>query len=119
MTKTCTVCHKTLPLSFFYKERHGIGGVKGKCKPCYEVVKKAYKDKSRRMGICITCAKPAIPGRANCVKHNQAVLEQRQMQMQKRRDEDRCVTCGIPLHYQMDKGFRSCLNCREYNKGAI
>ena len=117
--KTCTSCHTTLPFSRFYKERKGADGVKGKCKPCTDVIKRDYKEKSKRMGICITCAEPSIPGRINCVKHTQSVNLQRQRQMQKRRDENRCVTCSIPLHYQMDKGFRSCLSCREYNKGVL
>ena len=114
MTKTCTSCKTTLPLSSFYKERLGAYGVKGKCKPCCDVVKKAYKEKSKRMGLCITCTEPSIPGRINCYKHNQEVLRQRDKQRQKRKDEGRCATCGIPLHYQMDKGFINCLSCREY-----
>lgn len=111
--KTCTSCHTEKPLTFFHKERLGVGGVKGKCKICTAAVCDAYREKSKRIGVCITCTEPAIPGRVNCIKHAQTVNVISQKQKLKRKDENRCITCGIPLHYQMDKGFKTCLNCRE------
>ena len=33
---------------------------------------------------------------------------------QKRRDEGRCLTCGIPLRPDCDSGHVKCLNCREH-----
>ena len=46
--KTCNWCHKTKPITEYYKNSKGIDGVSGHCKQCHKEYYKAYyqqKDK--------------------------------------------------------------------------
>jgi len=46
--KTCRTCNTIKPLSGFYKQtKRGGSGVRGSCKECANVVKKAYREKNR------------------------------------------------------------------------
>jgi hypothetical protein len=47
-SKTCRTCKTTKPLSEFYKQtKRGADGVRGSCKECVNLVKKAYREKNR------------------------------------------------------------------------
>jgi hypothetical protein len=75
-----------------------------------------YRGKKASLGLCFYygCNEPAIPHRRYCEKHtNQKAVKAEEL-YNKRIEENKCPRCGCPLHFDMDQGYITCLNCREH-----
>jgi len=45
--KTCSKCKEARPIYEFYKQKDGLFGVRGDCKPCFNIANKEYVAKNR------------------------------------------------------------------------
>ena len=89
----------------------------------------AYKQKQKDQGLCRDCPRPVLPGRVQCIIHNekyrfcaqeylkdpkkyQRQCERNRKQKELYRKTNRCPKCSAPLGEQ-DKGYVGCVNCRD------
>lgn len=113
MTKPCRVCGIEKSLIEFYKDARSRNGRRNDCKLCKNIYKKTHEAKLRRMGKCGDCGEWNISGKASCAKHLEHDRAARLQQIEDRKQEDKCISCGIRLHEDMDMGRLTCLNCLE------
>ena len=92
---------------------------------------KKYKDRHRELGLCVSCSEKAVQGRSLCEKHlktnliatekykrnnRDKYLAQQKIysdkRVKRRENNNLCIGCGRPLHYEADEGHKKCLNCR-------
>jgi hypothetical protein len=56
--KVCSLCKKDLPNDFFYRDSKNVGGLKSKCKHCYQKaapLRRYYKDPQSCLSACEFC----------------------------------------------------------------
>ena len=74
--------------------------------------KRKWRAKQKLNGLCIYDTNPLHPGSVSlCIK---CILRQREVRKKyadKCREERRCVHCGKPLHPEVDKDYKCCINC--------
>jgi len=63
-------------------------------------------------GLCVWCDRKAVPGRTRCEYHRQQMSKFNATQCEKRHREGRCISCGWPMHDEMDRGHVKCVTCR-------
>ena len=74
--------------------------------------KKLYWE-HREKGLCVECSENAIPGRAKCSWHTISHSIYDKIAKEKYKINKRCISCGLPLHDEMDEGHVKCLQCRD------
>ncbi len=83
---------------------------------------KYHTDHVKR-GLCRLCQRVAVGGRIHCEYHLQVMREHSRNNDARRREgyvlNRRCTKCSSPLDEDIDKGFRTCINCRENNYETI
>jgi hypothetical protein len=62
--------------------------------------------------LCISCGKPVEPGKILCLYHLEDHRKRRKKEREFRVKNRLCIICGAPMHPEMDKGRKSCVNCR-------
>jgi hypothetical protein len=75
---------------------------------------RAWKEKQRLLGLCVSCPEPAVKGRVSCRRHlaaMRAVSGRTYREKQAfRREHGLCLHCG---EVAAEDGYRSCRPCRE------
>lgn len=51
-TKTCNICHQTLPLTMFSPDKRGANGIRAWCKPCSAEKARAYRNDPANIDRC-------------------------------------------------------------------
>lgn len=74
-----------------------------------------YYHEHKAMGLCVLCSQPVVPGLVVCQYHRTRQSIQRKRKTDKRRKLRRCISCGLPLHPEMDKNRSKCVGCRQHN----
>lgn len=62
--RECSKCHEIKALGEFYVDGHGYMRIN--CKACDRVTMRSWQDARRKVGGCIKCNTPALPGRSEC-----------------------------------------------------
>ena len=90
----------------------------------------AYAKRNVENGLCAYCPRPALKGTTRCAYHtiikkrNNAAWYRKNKELhkskiiairKKRRQESRCIDCGMPLNPMFDVGVR-CSICQDKNK---
>lgn len=55
-----------------------------------------FREKKAAAGLCVRCDEPRIPGKAECVAHNDATVARTQARYKRHREAGKCGTCGKP-----------------------
>ncbi len=88
----------------------------------------AYKKRHNDLGLCVECSRPKDGTSVRCKKHriadntrgkkwqrenSEAHSFHQRCLYYKRKDNNKCPSCGAPLDVDGDKGKTTCSNCRE------
>jgi hypothetical protein len=76
-------------------------------------IRKRYRQKKREKGLCPACGRKPDPPFIYCEYHRKKRREAAYKYINKKIKENRCRRCGVPLHPEMDKGYKHCMTHRE------
>lgn len=94
------------------------------CKRCTSRSVESHKVIFRRRKldgtVCHRCGKPReLESRVYCGKclawSAQKEERTRKGKLERRAKAGKCMRCVAPLHPQIDKGYKTCINCREHH----
>ena len=87
----------------------------------------AYKRLHKKLGLCVECQDPAVPGMIRCLEHNFSNQQSRKKYYEKNREmilaklannkrkrieNNLCPRCGNFKDEDADDGCIHCMNCR-------
>ena len=67
----------------------------------------------KKKGLCVECNDKVINRHIACQKHLLSKSVRTKRLQLKRKQNNCCISCGIKLHVEIDKGHVKCMNCRE------
>ena len=85
-----------------------------------------YKQEHRERGLCTDCSEPVYRGLSRCLKHLRSHVKADNLyerttskrdykqRREERKDQGRCVKCGVKLDPDADCEKVCCMNCRDH-----
>ncbi len=83
---------------------------------CDKSARKSSEQRTRRhnRGVCIACNNKTAHGSWYCKDHQERKAQHRNNDITPyRREHGLCISCGRPLHQEMDDGYIDCTTCRQ------